>query len=115
MLLGLILLYFAGKAFYDLAAEHRRSKWLFAILGIVSYYAGLYFGAFLIGIGYALLYREIPDNGNEMVLGLLAIPIGVLVCWGFYKILERQWSKTSERFVADENETIDADLSQKEN
>jgi hypothetical protein len=35
-MLGLILIYFVGKAFYDLAGLHGKSQWGFAILGIVS-------------------------------------------------------------------------------
>ena len=34
-MLGLLLIYFIGKYFYDLAAEFEKNKWLYAILGVV--------------------------------------------------------------------------------
>ena len=50
MLLGLILISFVGKAFYDLAGLHGKSQWGFAILGIATYYAGIMTAGFAMGI-----------------------------------------------------------------
>ncbi len=43
-MLGLFLLYFIGKIFYQLAEAHNKNKWVFAILGVIAYYAGTFLG-----------------------------------------------------------------------
>lgn len=92
-MLGLVLIYFLGKQFYELAFEYKKSPWPYAILGVVVYYGFIFIGGFLIGVivsltgNYALL--QLP----EIVLGLMCIPVGLLAAWGLYKILQRTWKK----------------------
>jgi hypothetical protein len=90
-MLAILLIYFVGKAFYDLAHEHGKNRWGFAILGVVSYYAGV----LLTGIILALLTEfgvtDIFEGLSDFLIGLIAIPIGVLACWGLYKLLENNW------------------------
>ena len=106
-MLGLILIYFVGKAFYDLAGLHGKSQWGFAILGIVSYYAGTFIGGIAIGV-LAEIYAFSIDDTPTLVIGFLTLPAGVLTCWGTYKILERQWSKPAE--TNSDDETLDSNL-----
>lgn len=88
-MVGLLLLYFVGKAFYALSERHNRSKWGFAILGVGSYYLGTFIGGFVVAILYEVVLEQSIDDMNDMLLGLMALPFGVLACWGFYKILEK--------------------------
>jgi hypothetical protein len=111
-MLGLVLLYFAGKAFYDLAGRHGRSKWGFAILGVLSYYGGLFFGGILIALIYEFGLSQSIDNVNDMLLGVMAIPVGVLTCWGLYKGLEARWAKPEKPFASEG--ILDADLRREE-
>lgn len=97
-MLGLLLIYFVGKKFYDLADNYNRSKWGFAILGILSYYVGLLAGAFCLGLALALAFDMMAlDSTEELLVSLISIPIGILTCWGFYKLLESNWRKTSRQ------------------
>ena len=107
-MIALVLIYWVGKAFYNLAGNHQKSEWGFAILGVVSYYAGLFCAAFLIGIFMIIALETTEfDSRTEMAVSLCSIPFGVLACWGFYKLLERQWGKP----VATINEEVlDGDL-----
>lgn len=107
-MVGLVLLYFVGKAFYDLAALNNKSQWLYAILGVGSYYAGLFVGGILIAIGYELFVGSI-DDVNDTLLSLLALPIGVLVCWGFYRLLKARWEK-KQTSTDSEEEALDVHL-----
>ena len=107
-MIGLILLYFVGKAFYDLAGLHNKNEWLYAVLGVGSYYAGIIVGGFLTAIGYEL-YGESIDEVNETLLGILALPIGVLACWGFYRNLKSRWEK-SKTFSGPTGDVLDAHL-----
>ena len=92
-MLGLLLLYWVGKYFYKLAEEHDKSKWGFAILGIVSYYAEMVLFSFIAGIVMELVSPGFVDTMNEMLFGILMIPLGVLCCYIFYKALESSWKK----------------------
>ncbi|MBT1698704.1 hypothetical protein KK083_17560 [Fulvivirgaceae bacterium PWU4] len=107
-MVGLILLYFVGKPFYELAEKKRKSKWLFAILGIVCYYVGLIIGQVILLALYELLLDGSVDDVNDLALGLLSTPFGVLICWGLYTFLKNRWSN-KETFSASE-EILDADL-----
>lgn len=95
-MLGLFLLYFIGKAYYDLAEKHTKKKWLHAFLGIAAYYLGTMIGGVIIVIFYGLLESEQAiDEMNDIVLSLLSVPFGVLSCWFFYYILKRKWEDDS--------------------
>lgn len=93
-MLALLLIYFVGKSFYDLAKNHNKSEWGFAILGVISYYAGTVIGGILIVLFYELILVQSIDEVNEYLLSAMSIPVGILACWGFYKILQSSWSKT---------------------
>lgn len=107
-MVGLILLYFVGKAFYDLAGINNKSEWLYAILGVGSYYAGLFLGSILVAIGYELFIGSI-DEVNDTLLGFLGLPFGVLVCWGYYRLLKGRWEK-KDTIAASAEEALDGHL-----
>ncbi|WP_290697211.1 hypothetical protein [Lacinutrix sp.] len=92
-MLGLILLYWVGKYFYKLAGEYNKSEWGFAILGIVSYYAGTILFGLIIGIIAEIISPGFFDEFNDIGLGLLMIPFGILTCYLLYKYLENTWKK----------------------
>ena len=90
-MLGLLLIYFIGRKFYDLAGLYDKSQWGFAIFGVIAYY----FGTFVAGIIFVILnefYGSTPtDELNDYALGLMALPFGLLSCWGLYMLLKKQW------------------------
>jgi uncharacterized membrane protein HdeD (DUF308 family) len=92
-MLGLILLYWIGKYFFKLAEEYNKNKWGFAILGIVTYYAGIIIFSFIFGIVIELTSPGAIDNINETLLGLMMLPFGILSCYVLYKYLEKTWKK----------------------
>ena len=106
-MIGLILIYFIGKAFYDLAMLYQKHKWGFAILGVASYYLGLMVGGVIIALLMELNSPGSVERFNETALGALGIPFGILACWGLYKFLQRQWGKPAK--FTDE-EIIDSDI-----
>ncbi|GAB4162622.1 MAG: hypothetical protein Tsb0033_21780 [Winogradskyella sp.] len=92
-MLGLILLYWIGKYFFKLAEEYNKNKWGFAILGVVTYYAGIIIFSFIFGIVIELTSPGAIDNMNETLLGLLMLPFGILSCYILYKYLQKTWKK----------------------
>lgn len=106
-MVGLVLLYFVGKAFYDLAGLHNKSQWGFAILGVVSYYGGLFAGGIILAIASELAGWSIDDL-SDTALGFMALPLGVLTCWGTYVLLKSMWTKAAEKVNSDD--VLDGDL-----
>ncbi len=90
-MLGLLLLYFIGKAYYDLAADFDRNKWGYAISGVAVYYLGTFIAGIMIGLYYEVILEQSIDDMNDYLLGLMALPFGLLSCWIVYKVLERRW------------------------
>ena len=110
-MIGLILLYFIGKAFYQLAEIHNKNKWAYAIAGVVSYYAGTIAGVFLVGLGYMFYNPAFLDNMDSMdetLFVLLGVPFGILCCWLFYRILNSRWAGKPRAINPD---ILDEDLS----
>ena len=106
-MLVLLLLYFIGKAFYKLAEKYGRSKWLFAIIGVASYYAGSFIAGIIIVIAMEQIEPGQTDTMNDYLLSFIALPFSLLACWGLHKVLEKQWQKN---VLAYHPESLDADL-----
>jgi len=104
-MLGLLLIYFIGKYFYDLAAKFGKSKWLFAIIGIVTYYGGTILFGVVLGVYAALTNSSTILGLGDLALTLISIPVGIIIAWGLYTLLKNQWQKKTEPV---ETEILDA-------
>lgn len=111
MIIGLFLIWSIGRAFFKLARDREKNKWLFAILGVLSYYLGNVVGVIIIFVISDLFFSSYYniESIDENLLGLIAIPFGILGCWGFYKILEKNWKTEDETYIKDDN-ILDANL-----
>ncbi len=109
-MLGVLLLYFIGKAFFDLAVDYDkyRYRWGYAILGIVCYYGSAILGGIVLFILYELFGSGSIDDLDERLLGFLELPLGLLGCWIGYKILQRRWDNQVAR--ENDNDILDSDL-----
>jgi Na+(H+)/acetate symporter ActP len=99
-MLGFIFLYFIGKYFYNLAIKHQKNKWLWAILGVLSYYTGTLVFSFILGIFWHLAYESdliatSIDDVPEMALNLIGIPLGLAATWIFYTLLRNNWEQNN--------------------
>ncbi len=97
-MLGILLIYWIGKYYYNLADEHDKRKWGFAFLGIGIYYAGLLSFGFLIGVILSLIDPSLIERINEYLLAILALPGGILTTYAVYKYLEKKWAKEMKKF-----------------
>ncbi|NNF81504.1 MAG: hypothetical protein HKO96_07385 [Flavobacteriaceae bacterium] len=98
-MLGLILIFFIGKYFYELADKHQKNNWVYAIIGVVVYYAA---GAVLgVILGLAdIVFTFGIDWENAVGLNLLGIPAGLAADYGLYYLLKKKWE--SETVVPDD-------------
>ena len=93
-MLGLILLYWLGKYFYLLAEKHNKHKWGFAILGVISYYAGSFIAGMIIGVAIIYFQGEYAlDEMSDISMSLISLPFGLLSTWGLYQFLKKRWQK----------------------
>jgi phosphate/sulfate permease len=92
-MIGLFLIYFIGRKFYQFAFEYNRHQWLYAILGIVVYYAGTFVAGAALASASILLDMPQLLEIDPILLSLMAIPAGLLFCLIFYVLLKRNWVK----------------------
>ena len=90
-MLGILLLFFIGKYFYELAQDYEKQRWLFGILGIVSYYVGTIIAAFVL-----LIFDETIFDSNSFISTLMVIPFGIAFAYLFYYLLKQNWEKHAE-------------------
>ena len=98
-MLGLLLIFFIGKYFYELAEKYYKNKWLYAIIGVVVYYAA---GAVLgVILGFADIFFGLGINWeNSAGINLLGIPAGLAADYGMYYLLRKKWE--SETVIPEE-------------
>ena len=110
-MLGIILLYFIGKTFYDLIGKYKNDKTtqgVYAIIAVISYYAGTFLGGVILGLGEVYGLWQI-SHLNDLVVGFIALPFGILTVVIFYQILKRNLAKkkeTQDSDLIDEEFTI---------
>lgn len=88
-MIGLILVFFAGKFYYDLAKEYGKSKWGYAFIGVASFYIGQVIGSFLIYVSMDFFGANLFQY-NRLTVSLLVLPLGILTCFLVYKILSKR-------------------------
>ncbi len=97
IMLGLVLIFFIGKAYFDLAKNHNKEyAWLYAVLAIALYYGFLFISLFVI---VGILEYSSPMtlyNMNEYLLGIMGVPFGLLAVWAGHLILKKRFSETNE-------------------
>lgn len=89
-MLGLILIYFVGRNYFELAHEHNRPAWLFAILGVLTFF----FGQFFLGTIVATLIVSSTgaiSDGTYLLVSVISIACGAAAIWFMYKRLESFW------------------------
>ncbi|RBW58228.1 hypothetical protein [Tenacibaculum sp. E3R01] len=92
-MLWLVLLYFIGKKFYELADDYKKNKWGFGVLGVVTYFIGFFISAAIIGVTVVIAGSDFLETINDFVLELILMPFGLLSCYGLYYYLEKTWKK----------------------
>ncbi len=90
-MLGLFLIYFIWKQFADLATRNGKNRMGVGVLGVIAYYAGAFSAGIFIGL-FAEDFLAV-NSGNNLALGLMAIPFGLCFSVALYFILKKVWSR----------------------
>ncbi|MFM2048247.1 MAG: hypothetical protein RI955_795 [Bacteroidota bacterium] len=104
-MLGIIFLYYIWKYYSELALDNGKTKWVFGLLGIAAYYGGTFLGGVIIGIVALILKSDFAETTPDILLGLLAMPLGILTVIGLYKYLKYYFSKKAN---LNDNDILDA-------
>lgn len=87
--LGYIFIFYIGFYFYRLAENHKRNKWLFGIVGIVTFLIGLLSYPLIIRI----LYSEENHNFDLIFISFKSFLIGLLSVLFLFQLLNFIWSR----------------------
>jgi len=93
-MLSILLVYFIGKQFYELAQDFNKNRWLFAILGVVVYYAIGILLVVVIALLDVVVFEWGLDWENRFGMNMLAIPLGLLADVSLYLFLKNRWKAT---------------------
>ncbi|MEY8848817.1 hypothetical protein AB9K26_08375 [Psychroserpens sp. XS_ASV72] len=113
-MLGIILIVIIGRQFFKLAEQYRQNKWLFAILGVLSYYVGALVGGVILGTVDAFVNLGI-DWDNNLLMTVIALPFGLGTAYLFYYLLNKNWSKNVVLEKTNEIQDIGKDVDDLEN
>ncbi len=106
---GILILYFIARPFARLAVIKDKNKWLWGISSILVYYAGSFLGGIIIALVMQNTSQSSIEDMDNILIGVLAMPFGLLLAWLYYKFLERQWKKEEgfqQQDILDENINI---------
>jgi len=92
-MLGILLIFFIGKYFYELAQDYYKHRWLYGILGIAVYYLGTMIGGFIVAILSELFLWDLNFE-STLTLTFIAFPSGLLFAGVFYFLLKRNWNNS---------------------
>lgn len=87
-----------GRYYYKLAEKFDKNKWLYTILGIVTFYGTI----LLTGFVYAVyFFSQNPyaseEDLNTLMITFIGIVIGGFTSYLLYFLLERNWKKNDQR------------------
>ncbi len=91
-----IILITAGKSFYQLAIDHNKQKWVYGILGPVTYFISALFFGLILGFLNEMFSWNI-DFGNKILMTLIALPICGASTYLLYRILKMKWEKEQKK------------------
>lgn len=108
-MLSIILIYYVGKKFYDLAGQFDKNKWVYAISSIVLYYASSFILGLILGVLDIYVFEWGIDWDSSIGIKIGGIAVGIITLWGFYTYLEKKWDAQKPKFK-DEIDKIGKDL-----
>jgi len=108
-MLGLLLIFFIGKYYYELAQDYYKHRWLYGIFGIAIYYVGTAIGGVVLGIAIELFDLNF-NLDNTFGISIIALVFGVATAFIIYFLIKRQWNKPAIKIDKDEIQNIGSNI-----
>jgi hypothetical protein len=99
-MLSLIFILFVARAFYFMAEHYRKNKWGYAVVGVISFYAG------------ALSVTLILDSAgfdDQLLAAVVGSAVGIVTCRLTYVYLRKEW-RQSMGVIKNTGTPLDSDL-----
>ncbi len=87
--LGYVFLFYVGFYFYRLAENHNKNKWLFAIIGISTYF----FGVIVYPLYLRFFNSEDIEGFDISSISLKSFLVGFLFIFLLFQILNLVWNR----------------------
>lgn len=95
-MLGLLLIFFLAKWYYDLAKKNnKKNSWLYGLLAVVIFYGFVFIGALVTVIVIDIFSPATLYGLSDLAIGLTGLPFGILAVWGGYVLLKRNFKKSA--------------------
>lgn len=88
-----IFLFYVGFYFYRLAENHKKNKWVFAILGLITFF----FGNFLYVLYFRLFNGEDVDELTFPKVGEKSFLLGFIFAFILFQILSTVWNSKKRK------------------
>lgn len=88
-MLETIILFLVGKSFYSFANRYHENRWLWCVLGILTYL----FGAFLGTLVMTIFFPSFFKFSDRISAVLMLIPFGFTTCILLFFALSNTWEK----------------------
>jgi hypothetical protein len=92
-MLGIFLIYFIWKRFAELAEKYGNKKWVYGLLGVITYYVGTFILGIIIAFLDLIFNWGINWDAPNLGLNLLGLPFGLGTCYLLHYLLEKKWEK----------------------
>lgn len=110
MILDLLAIGFIGTLYFRLAKEYEKIAWLFAVLGVLSYYGGVFLSAFLFSIYEAYVNNNLLDESDTLLILAVSLPGGIVCCFVLFQLLKRNWKRKAAAVQEDSNLLDDTEM-----
>lgn len=87
-----IFLFYVGFYFYRLAENHKRNKWIYGVLGIVTYIIG----ANIYPVFLYFIDSEYIDDYDLTSIAFKSFLIGIISVFVLFQVLSFVWNKKEE-------------------
>ena len=105
-MLGILVIYWVGKQYYELAFRYNKSKWFWTILAIIIYFSSQFLFGLILAFLFPAMFVDL-DTGKSFFINVMGVLFGLLAWYIVLKILESAWEKQSYSIIANGETIID--------
>lgn len=103
-MLGIILIIFMARQFYNLAADYNKNKWLWAILSIVIFYGVQFIASIIYILAFVRYEEEMQPWSSQYIINLLvSLLTSIAAAYFLYRYLKNKWELEEDMPTNDNN------------
>lgn len=96
-MLGIILIIFMARQFYNLAHDYNKNKWLWAILSIIIFYGVQFIASIIYILAFVGIEAEMQPWSSQYIVNLLvSVLTSIAAAYFLYQFLKNKWEKEED-------------------